>query len=926
MERLSQMDQTDDFESEAFFDPSSLQQIQQIDPTADLGSVANVPIPPNPAVIQQLQRRWYCGCMERVAWSRHGHIASISEDASTVYLECLRFNCDSKTWGLHDRQPLSTIFEDATSLAWSSTGSELAIVDVKGRLWIYHNSLAAVNRLILARQGNLDEISDVSQAVGMTWLNQDRQERPRNVVTLASKSDGRWLHSNARAKPLGPYWHRAVVLVHRNGLLTLCFQRGDGQYSRVTKQLSPSDDTLYSHASFAPTVEGKMLVALHSFKSLISVFLISMDWTEVKHAVEGLPTLTIEHVSCEVSSQPSGSPTMSDVYDPDSWILSHLEVVQTSDVEKATQIPPTILAISSGINKASSATDIGYLVSSVIKRWAVTSVEQRLHPLFDEVASRGTDHPGPSSIYTLQSQPDRDEQVITTVHHVDGHQALVVTTQENRTDFLSSEDLSPVSYAASVVETSSLSQSGFAFAYTPNVLCPSFSPNACVRADLGPDGKTELAVMQYQLGQGQSQPALDPNLDAAVAALNLAFARACWSNATIDDVLMCALQTVPPETIPSVVSSAYRTLFRDSEFVHEKTQGSELERIFHKQVMGRVMAYHAGLTAHCRQLPSMSVTEGRQGWSLSAQWAWLANNIRHTATLLFMNLRDVQNLNLVMSQDFTDMLCSNIRWGLSVMRFIINTILEVGDRETNPEMFDEKDRGRFGDSLGDGSQGIVALLLSIHCSRIFLIAFVRAVRAYAKNTEPRSKHQVQVLQCIQQQTTGKGITFPAIEAILEYRWAAQGDVEGDIAATAVRQLDMMATGIVHQSYQPTIKILLTRLFNSAVGLRAKMLIDRSKLFTDHVDLEYVFLNYHVLGERADDPRPTSVIYDIHRKKPILKGSTELNRAGELVVRRCTRCGSYSEDINVPPKDWSRQVATLLAKCVCDGNWAVEPWD
>jgi hypothetical protein len=921
MERLHQME-NHDFASEPFFDQTSLQQIQQIDPTAGLGSVGS--IAPNPAVVEQVQRRWYSGCLERIAWSRHGHIASISDDASTVYLECLRCNYETKAWELHTRHALTTIFEDAVSLAWSSTGAELAVVDVKGRLWIFHNALSTINRLVLARQGNLDQVTDTSQPIGLTWLNQDRQERPKNVVTHASKSDTRWLHQNARAKPLGPYWHRAVVLVHRTGLLTLCFQRGDGQYSKVTKQLSPSEDVLYSHASFAPTVEGKMLVALHSFDAIVSVYFVSIEWIEVRQMVEGLPVLTVETVSSKVSSQPSGSPTMVDAYDPDAWSLSHLEVVQTSDVEKAAHTPPTILAVSTGVNQAANVVDPGYLVSSVIKRWTVTSVEQTLHSLFADLPSKGMAKTTPSSVIALQRQADKDEQVITSLHHIDGFPALVVTTQENRTDFLSTEDLSPVSYAASATETSSMSQSGFAFPYTATTFCPSFSPSSCVRADLGPDGKTQLTIMEYHLAEGQPQQTLDPNLDAAVAALNLTFARACWSNATIDDVLMCALHTIPTEAIPTVVSGMYRTLFRDTEFVNEKTPGSEAERIFHKQVMGRVMAYHVGLTAYCRQLPSIS-TYWRDGWTLSAQWAWLANNIRHTATLLFMNLRDVQNLNLVLSQDFTDMLCSNLRWGLSIIRFIINTILEVGDRESNPELFDETHAGRLGDTAGDGSQGLVSLLLNIHCSRIFLIAFVRAVRAYAKNAEPRSRHQLQVLQCIQQQTTGRGITFSAIEALLEYRWSAQGDVEGDIAATALRQLDMMATGTVHESYQGTVKILLTKLFNSPSGLRrAKGLIDRLKLFTDQVDLDFIFLNHDVLGKRPDDsPRQ---IYDVHRKRPIHKGVADPNGTGGLIIRRCTRCGSYSEDVHVPTRDWSRQVATLLAKCVCDGNWSFEPWN
>ncbi|EXJ85928.1 hypothetical protein A1O1_06297 [Capronia coronata CBS 617.96] len=922
------MDHPGDFAPEAFFDQNSMHQIQHINPTTELGSVPNVALPPNLTVIEQLHRRWYSGCLERIAWSRHGNIASISDDGSTVYLECLRYSHDAKAWQLNDRHALTTIFEDAVNLSWSATGGELAVVDLKGRTWVYHTSLVAINRLILARRGDLDEPSELSQPVGVTWLNQDRQERLRNVVTLATKADSRWVHNNARAKPLGPYWHRAILVVHRSGLLTLCFQRGDGQYTKVTKHLSPSEDILYSHASFAPTLEGKMLVALHSFKALISVCLISFDWTEVRQAVEGLPAINVEYAPSKVSSQPAGSSTLGDMYDPDSWRLTHLEVVQSPDMEKAAQTPPTILAISSGVNKAVSIVDHGYLVSSMIKRWAVTSVEQKLHPRFAELPSKGSSKVGSPSTYALQRRADKEEQVITTVHHVDGYPALVVTTQEGRTDFLSSEDLSPVSFAASATETSSMSQAGFVFPFVPNAVCSSFSPSACVKADLMQDGKTQIVTMEHQVAQVQmqSQQSPDPNADVAIAALNLTFARACWTNSTCDDVLMCALHSIPTAITPTIVSGMYRSLFRDNEFVHEKTPGSELEKLFHKQVMGRVMAYHACLVANCPQLPSIAPTEGRKGWSLSAQWAWVANNIRHTATLLFMNLKEVQNLNVVMTEDFTDMLCSNIRWGLSVVRFIISTILEVGDRETNPEMFDDKDIGRLGDTKGDGSQGLVALLINIHCSRQFLVAFVRAVRAYAKGTEPKTPHHVQVLQCIQQQTTNKGISFQAIEALLEYRWSGPGDIEGDIPGTATRQLDMMATGIVHEAYQGTIKVLLNKLFNSPVGLRAKMLIDRLKLFTDQVDIEYVFLNQDILGHQSDGSKTSSVVYDVHRKKPILKGAPDPSGTGVLMVRRCMRCGSFNEDISVSPRDWPRQVAGLLARCVCDGHWALEPWE
>jgi mediator of RNA polymerase II transcription subunit 16 len=926
-------DPADDFASESFFDQNSLQQqIQQIDAAADLddaelnGTVPSVALPPNAAVVEQLARKWYSGCLERTAWSRHGHLATISEDGSTVYLECLRYDHGSRSWDLHERHSLTTVFEEAISLSWSATGGELAVVDIKGRVWIYHVALTAINRLNLARQGAIDEGDDYSQPIGMTWLNQDRQERPRNVVTQASKGETRWEHANARAKPLGTYWPRAVLLVHRNGLITLCFQRRDGQYLKITKPLTPRDGVLYTHASFAPTVEGKMLIAIHSYQKVISVYFLAVDWTEVNQGLEGLPVLTIDPVSSKVSSQPSGSAAVPDAYDPESWLLSHLKVVQTSDVEKAVQTPPTILAVFTGVNRTVSIPDAGFLVSSLIKRWAVNSVETKLHPLFDAIPSTGSAAAAPKPVYTLQEQPAKEEQVITTVHRVDGVQTLAITTLENRTDFLGSEDLSPMSYAASALETTCMSQSGFAFPYTQVILDPSFSPGACVRADLAANDKTQLAVMEYQLDQTQIQHPLDPHIDAAIASLNLTFARACWSNATIDDILMCASRTIPPSLVPTMISSVYRTLFRDGEFVHEKTPGSELEHMFHKQVLAKVFSYHASLASTCSHLASTAPTEARTGgWTLSAQWAWIVNNVRQTTTLLIMNLRDIQNVAIVVSQDFTEMLCANLRWGLSLIRFIFNAVLEVGDRESNPDMFDEKDRGRLGDTHGNGTQGLVALLLNCHASRIFLIAFVRAVRTYAKVTEPKSQHQLQLLQCIQQQTNGKGLSFGAIEALLEYRWSAAGDVEGDIAATAVRQLDMMATGIVHESYQPTIKTLLSKLINSPSGLRANKLIDRLKLFVDHVDLEYIFLNQDILGHRRDG-QSTDVIYDVLRKRPITKGTTEPHGGSQPMVRRCIRCGSFSEDVVVPPKEWPRQVAMSLARCVCDGNWVLEPWE
>jgi hypothetical protein len=825
---------------------------------------------------------------------------------------------------------LATIFKDATSLAWGSSGNELAIVDVQGRLWIYHSSPAAVNRLVLARQGSLDKQDDLLHPIGMMWLNQDRHDRPKNVILNTTKTDDRWQHAIVRARPLGPYWHRAVAIIHRNGLFTLSFQRRNGEYAQVSKELTLPDGVLYTHAAFMSTPENKLLIALHSYENSISVCLVSMDFTELGQIVEASPVLTVERIPSKVSSRPNGSP-VSDLYDPDSWHISHLEILQPSDPEKLAHTPPTILAVLLGVNKTVNVTDAGYLVSSNLKRWTVTPKEIKLHPIFDALPSIGNAAAAPKFAYAIQEQSDRTEQVIAAIQHVDGVQTLGVTTLE-RSDFLSLDDFSPMSYAASEQESTCMSQSGFAFPHTQPIIHTGLSQNACVRSDIGADGKTHAIAIEYQLGQPQSLQPLDAQTDVAIASLNLTFSRVCQSNSAFDDVIMCASKTIPPELIPIVVSSMYRSMFRDTEFVHEKTPNSELEKVHARSnFFSKVMSYHASLTAYLPQLPSMaSVGQRVGGWTLSAQWAWTLSNVRQVMLLLFTNLRDVQNVSIAVSADFTEMLCANLKWGLSLVRLIFDAILEVGDRETNPDFFDESDRGRYGDVNGDGRQGLVALLLNCHISRIFLIGFIRAVRTYAKIPTGKNDHQRRILDCIRQNTALKGLSFAAIESVFDYQWGAAGDVEGDVAATAVRQQEMMATGIVHESYQETVQSLLSKLFNSSSGLRAKNLIDRHKLFIEPTDLDYIFMNQDILGRKAnDDSRP--VVYDIHRKRLITHGTqlpTGVVGAAENppMIRKCVRCGSFSSDVVVPPKDWPRQFQNLLTRCVCDGNWILVDWD
>lgn len=728
------------------------------------------------------------------------------------------------------------------------------------------------------------------------------KSKQKNVVVRATKTNFKWSHIHAKANLSGPLWQRAVITVDKTGILSLIYQRMDSRYSKVATSLSIGSNMIFTHAAFSSTPEGHLLVCLHSHEKLLSVYRVQIDFTEVKQKIDGVALLSAELVASNISTSTTGSLMNGELYDPDSWDLTHLKILPTTEIDTVPQLPPTILAVFSYSNRAINVPNPGCLVSSTIRRWSVVSVEQNLFPRFDELPSKNPILEKLTST-SLQNLPDRNEQLVVSMELLDGGQSIILTTQDGRTDMIGIEDLSSLSCRTVAGETSGMTQSGFAFTSGTIPVCQTSSPNGSMMACIDTEGELTLKHMEYQ--NPITQPLeTDSELEVAIASLILHFSRACWTNSSIDDLLCCSLQTfaaVPPEII---ISSLYSSLFRDTEFINERAPGSELEKVVQKPVLTKVLSFHAGLTyANCQ--PNSTKLP------LSTRWVWMANNFRFVATMLFLVLRELSVPGAVLPPDLIDLVCCNIRWSLDVIRFITSIILEAGDRQTNPELF-ESDRSSQTEESDDTGQEIVSLLLNCHWTRIFLVAIVRACRMYVKASDSRSRQQHQIIATIHQYSAGKGLNLPAIEGLLDARWSANGDVEGNPAATAARQIEMMATGKVGKPYQDTINRLQTKLFNAQ--LREKSQFDRMKLFTDRVDIDWILLNSH--GKK---------IYDIHKKKILTKGQYESN-ATEQSIRRCVRCGSYNEDISGVMKDWPRAVNGIMAKCVCDGNWMIDPWE
>lgn len=114
----------------------------------------------------------------KIAWSRLGCVAYISQDASRVNVRHLQCQKSDGKWTLSDETPLNQVADahdghSLVHLCWNESGSELAIADTSGRVSIYSIPIA-LNSVNGARQAAFDAADDGAQIVGMTWLNQNR--------------------------------------------------------------------------------------------------------------------------------------------------------------------------------------------------------------------------------------------------------------------------------------------------------------------------------------------------------------------------------------------------------------------------------------------------------------------------------------------------------------------------------------------------------------------------------------------------------------------------------------------------------------------------------------------------------------------------------------------------------------------------------
>jgi len=152
-------------------------------------------LPPRPLPNKQLQLRLEelrtRGCCQGIAWSRHGTIASIARDGTSIDLRFIRCNPHAAEWELSEPtswsppsgpspsppapNPPTPVSAASCStpfvhLAWAPTPNpDLAVVDALGRITLLSFHIT-INQTYPVRRWETDVVDDLQQIVGCYWL------------------------------------------------------------------------------------------------------------------------------------------------------------------------------------------------------------------------------------------------------------------------------------------------------------------------------------------------------------------------------------------------------------------------------------------------------------------------------------------------------------------------------------------------------------------------------------------------------------------------------------------------------------------------------------------------------------------------------------------------------------------------------------
>ncbi|KAK2754263.1 mediator complex subunit [Arachnomyces sp. PD_36] len=881
---------------------------------------------PSPAkgLAQRLDELHLLGCCRKIAWSKLGCIAYISQDNLAVYIRHLRCRPDDGKWVLSDDTLLNQVADThggcpLLHLSWNEAGSELAVADSAGRISVFPVSMA-MNSFGCSRNAMMDPDDDGNQVVGMLWLNVNR---PAHGFQQALKSNGRWGYPPFRRQPVGPFHpanRSALLCVTRTGQIRLLYQNPDNRWAEVSAELKTSghSDSLLTHAGLVAVQEDSetgngIMVATYSESWKISLYRVHIKWdpaqwdpSQMKHPNSGhsFPTPSFHLVHSKVETPSSILPTQSDPMGDMNHLggsndslfrLTHLEVIAcpTEKHGDSSVVPFVVGVFSVPVHALDHSQHDGS--SSVIVRWQLETAAQNLHSSFDDVVSKKPKVQIKNKTELRRLEDFYSDRFVVSIDQIDAGNVLAVTYDDSSIAFLNPMTMKNVDPNSDESTISGMAAVGFNYPIDISGLHISFSPSGCLAVALNGEWDFHLRYMEHPFGAEDGQND-DDKSSAVVASLVLAFARACGSDNNTDDILTVALRQLTPDAQRLFIHDVYRALPMHVDFTFET------DKLMSNPYIVRCLSVQAavGFKSNFMRRDLISVVP------------WIVLNLRHISVMVTYFLQYTKSAKESGSHD-TEVLRimhANVRWALDFSKFLVDdlfaTIDTLGDSATDSNSWPQIVSNMESPSL-------IILLSSM--SRSFLRYICRGFRGLingfrgSTNLSGESLHLYSNIYTMIEESPLKADVYEKLLAQTEnsVKHIYQG-VGLDDAGRSASEKELLVTCKVPSILTPAVAAIFTKFVPS---MRTE--VDRMELYL----FDYSWLG--VCDDKRSELYRRTYDVDVLKKKPLLREAPE-NKT--QTGRRCVRCCGVAED-TVPTRALLIFRMGMYKCAVCGGLWTIE---
>ncbi|KAK2777293.1 mediator complex subunit [Emmonsiellopsis sp. PD_33] len=779
---------------------------------------------------QRLDDLRISGCCQKIAWSRLGAIAYVSQDGQRLFIRYLFCNPEDGKWGLSGDTPVDQIVDahaghTIVHIQWNETGSELAVVYSSGSISIIV-SLIALNAFTPSRRASTDaDDDDGAQPIGLMWLNINR---PLHAFHTATRVNGRWSYPPYRRRPLGPL-HPAnkstLVVVTKSGNLKLHYQVRESKWTEISAELkNPGySDGVLTHAAISPCIspEGPgILIATHSACGKLCIYRVHIKWDPPECDPKTKPNSAFPTPSFQVTN--IKTETLSTVFHPPGhevenltgfsqangaiYNLTHLEIIPVSPEGSGTQTPGHCIFVVSSVPVHSQ---VGQPPppgpSSVLLRWQLDSTGQTLplHSAFDEVTSKKTDS-NPKPKMALRRQEDiYFDRFVVSIDYAEAGRVLAITYDDSSISFFDSRSMRPFSENEDVNVVTSMPDAGFSFPIDTSGLHIAFSPNGCLAVVIDGDWQLHLRHMEHSFG-AEDGLYNDGKFTSAVAALALAFGRACCLESTTDDVLTIIMRQLTPDAQKSFILEAYTILLGQFDFTveHDKLMGNTyIQKCLSMQaVLGFKSKYHER--------------------NINSAVPWVILNLRQISMLLgysfhfgAKNGRESEPFE----PDILRMVLGNVKWIFDFVQYLIDDIFQIV--ESLPT-----DRNSFSQS-GKLYESLPLLILLSSPSRCFLRYIHMCLRRLPSffnaipNLSGESYHLCSIITNTIENSPALKLPvldklIKSIDAIVDQSYKAAGFSNGERSGP---ERELLITCTVPPVLQPAVMAILTEAMPAISG-------------------------------------------------------------------------------------------------------------